>query len=374
MQRRSCLTNEIPLSIIRSLDEGPPDPQAHRSTIPEPTDAAVRHAIETARDEQARALTRLEAAIAALAASKAAEPRDPNVGPRATDTVNGASDHDAGISRVLDAVRQFDRATSLHEILDALAAHAAREISRSALLIVRDRRLRCWSQTGFGPDVDGRIFDPPSSDAGIVVRAIRTRAASVTAESCEADPTDFPFAPAAAGCVAFAAPLIVGGEVVAVFYADEGEAALPPLVTSARAEAWPEILEALVRHASRCLESVTLTRLLGEEPGLRSTGLLNESDAFGSRAGSIALTDMDREDAARRYARLLVSEIRLYHEAEIDAGRRDGTLGVRLGQEIARARELYQARIQPDLARRDDYFQDELVRTLADGDATLLRP
>lgn len=374
MRRRSCLTNEIPLPIIRSLDEGPADPQAHRSTLPEPTDAAVRHAIETARDAQARALTRLEDAIAALAASRAPEPRDSAVGPRSADEASAGSDHDARISRVLDAVRQFDRATSLHEILDALAAHAAREISRSALLIVRDRRLRCWSQTGFRHDVDGRIFDPPSNDAGIVVRAIRTRAASVTAESSDADPTDFPFAPAAAGSVAFAAPLIVGGEVVAVFYADEDEPALPPPIPIVRAEAWPEILEALVRHASRCLESVTLTRLLGEEPGLQPTSHLNESDAFGSRAGAIALTDMDREDAARRYARLLISEIRLYHEAAIDAGRRDGTLGARLGQQIARARELYQARIQPDLARRDDYFEDELVRTLADGDATLLRP
>jgi hypothetical protein len=44
----------------------------------------------------------------------------------------------------------------------------------------------------------------------------------------------------------------------------------------------------------------------------------------------------------------------------------------RLGGEIARARVLYEQRVAPDIRRQNDYFHDELVRTLANGDAELL--
>ena len=83
---------------------------------------------------------------------------------------------------------------------------------------------------------------------------------------------------------------------------------------------------------------------------------------------------MVEEDAsARRYARLLVSEIKLYHEAAVVDGRRDRDLATRLGGEIARARVLYEQRVPPQVRERADYFHDELVRTLANGDATLLQ-
>jgi hypothetical protein len=80
----------------------------------------------------------------------------------------------------------------------------------------------------------------------------------------------------------------------------------------------------------------------------------------------------DEDVSARRYAKLLVSEIKLYHEQAVIAGRRERDLGTRLGGEIARARTLYEQRVAPHVRQHADYFHDELVRTLANGDATLL--
>jgi hypothetical protein len=78
------------------------------------------------------------------------------------------------------------------------------------------------------------------------------------------------------------------------------------------------------------------------------------------------------EQGARRYARLLVSEIKLYNEAAVRTGRERRDLLVRLRPEIDRARRLYEERI-PELAgARGQYFQQELVQTLADGDPALL--
>jgi hypothetical protein len=67
-----------------------------------------------------------------------------------------------------------------------------------------------------------------------------------------------------------------------------------------------------------------------------------------------------------------VSEIKLYHEAALVDGRRDRDLASRLGGEIARARAMYEQRVSPHVRARTDYFHDELVRTLANGDAGLL--
>jgi hypothetical protein len=83
--------------------------------------------------------------------------------------------------------------------------------------------------------------------------------------------------------------------------------------------------------------------------------------------------EMAEEDAsALRYARLLISEIKLYHEDAVNEGRRDANLLARLGQEIARARRLYEERVPAEVRGRADHFGQELVRTLANGDPRLL--
>ncbi len=80
----------------------------------------------------------------------------------------------------------------------------------------------------------------------------------------------------------------------------------------------------------------------------------------------------DEGQGARRYARLLVSEIKLYNEGAVRVGRERRDLLKRLKGEIDRARKLYEERIPASIRERDTYFQQELVQTLADGDQSLL--
>ncbi|MFN0277712.1 MAG: hypothetical protein ACKVRN_03825 [Pyrinomonadaceae bacterium] len=72
---------------------------------------------------------------------------------------------------------------------------------------------------------------------------------------------------------------------------------------------------------------------------------------------------------ARRFARLLVSEIKLYNEQRVIEGRQQGDLYGRLREAIDRSREMYDKRVQPPVAQKFDYFHFELVNTLADGNA-----
>lgn len=82
--------------------------------------------------------------------------------------------------------------------------------------------------------------------------------------------------------------------------------------------------------------------------------------------------DSKKHDEARRFARLLVSEIKLYNEPKVDAGRKNKDLYERLKEDIDRSRQMYDERISEDVRKVSNYFYDELVRILADGHADAL--
>jgi hypothetical protein len=75
---------------------------------------------------------------------------------------------------------------------------------------------------------------------------------------------------------------------------------------------------------------------------------------------------------ARRFARLLISEIKLYNEQKVVEGRSEHDLYDRLREYIDRSREMYDKRVKAEVAARYDYFHGELVNTLAEGDVSKL--
>jgi hypothetical protein len=87
---------------------------------------------------------------------------------------------------------------------------------------------------------------------------------------------------------------------------------------------------------------------------------------------TIAPEDQKLHEDAKRFARLLVSEIKLYNEAQVNAGREHKDLYDRLKDDIERSRRMYQERVPENIHTTTNYFYEELVRTLANGDPTLL--
>jgi len=75
---------------------------------------------------------------------------------------------------------------------------------------------------------------------------------------------------------------------------------------------------------------------------------------------------------ARRFARLLVSEIKLYNEQKVTEGRAQNDLYDRLREYIDRSRDMYDKRVKPEVAQKYDYFHHELINALAEGDAAKL--
>jgi hypothetical protein len=75
---------------------------------------------------------------------------------------------------------------------------------------------------------------------------------------------------------------------------------------------------------------------------------------------------------ARRFARLLVSEIKLYNEQRLQEARAGGEIYIKLKRDIDRSREMYEKRIPASVQQKADYFHNEIVRILAENDPAKL--
>lgn len=312
-------------------------------------DEELRRAFDALRDrlqhEIAREVQRATDELVRSAQDRAA----------AAGTPQGAAPAAAG-EPLLESIRSIGAGRSLSEILETLVSFAAREAGRAAILLLRGDRLYGWRLVGFAPEFEtAGAVDISHVEGGIVADAVRTAETAPGNGANQSSPPSF--AGLTADRESVAVPIVMAGQVVAVLYADQGMSGPPSSV-------WRSTVEVLASHAARSLEALTAVkaaRAMTETP----------PDATGNAAAESG-DPGDEDTAARRYARLLVSEIKLYHEPEVIAGRRQRDLATRLGGEIARARVLYEQRVAAELRQRADHFHDELVRTLAGGDASLL--
>jgi hypothetical protein len=91
-------------------------------------------------------------------------------------------------------------------------------------------------------------------------------------------------------------------------------------------------------------------------------------------APSLSPEETKAHEDAKRFARLVVSEIKLYNEAKVNEGRRHKDIYERLKEDIERGRQMYADRVAPHVRDSTNYFYDELVRILAGGDQGALGP
>ncbi|HEY6930986.1 MAG TPA: hypothetical protein VJA66_15030 [Thermoanaerobaculia bacterium] len=105
-----------------------------------------------------------------------------------------------------------------------------------------------------------------------------------------------------------------------------------------------------------------------------SSGVVRPSTGARRLAGPLAPVETgdERREEARRFAKLLVSEIKLYNEKQVQAGRQQGNLYELLKEDIDRSRQMYDERIPEDVRASSNFFYEELVRILADGRAESL--
>lgn len=246
-----------------------------RSVAEARTDAerTFRARLETARDELTRELDlrlsreradlvaqheKLQAERAALhekwQAERAAAPPAPPA-PVAAPADDARESRMDTMERLMRSVRRLDEADSLSGILEALAQGAAAETSRVAILLVDGDTLKVWGHRGF---VQGQgPTEMPVSATGTLAAAVALRQTSFVPPLIEGREHSVPvFMRVPVGHTGLIVPLVVGGECVALLYADD----VNRTPQQEDAPIWTEEVDLLARHASLRLENITSVR------------------------------------------------------------------------------------------------------------------
>ncbi len=285
-------------------------------------------------------------------------------------------------SAVLEAaMAALQDVTSQANILNVLLDFAARFSGRVALFVVRGESATVWQARGFPDDNGLRNFNLNLADA-VEARVVHERIP--VAAGLDFDPTFLAKVGHAAGGNAILLPLVLREKVSALVYADCGLEGGKLDVAA---------LKLLMRSAGMWLEVLALRKAMSGAPAPEPAAppaperapagvTSNPPEAAPAAAGTaVAVATSEAEWTpeerevhlrAQRFARLLVDEIKLYNQAKVAEGRASKDLYDRLKDDIDKSRASYNKRYGSSPAASVDYFAKELVRILADNDASLL--
>jgi hypothetical protein len=153
---------------------------------------------------------------------------------------------------------------------------------------------------------------------------------------------------------------------------DQAEAvAIESSQASDAAEAASSMAAAGEEMASAAAEAPIPEEVAGEIPGLAEEKPETVRPAVLREVQPLSEEEKIHADA-KRFARLLASEIKLYNEQRVEEGRANRDIYVRLKRDIDRSRDMYEKRVSPLVSRKVDYFHDELIRVLGDNDPATL--
>jgi hypothetical protein len=260
------------------------------------------------------------------------------------------------------AAAAIQEATSQADILRHLLEGEARFAARVALFVVKGGAISGWQGTGFQDNEVVKGINLNAS-ASLVARAIQGRGAAA-GSTAEFDPAFVTAVtpPAEDSCLVL--PLVVKDKVAALIYADAGTVRGGVLDGSA--------LSVLNRWAALWLE-LTALRKASQSPAPEEAAPVPVVSAASPAATAPPATEeADIHRKARRFAKLLVEEIKLYNQAKVIEGKSNRDLYERLKEDIEKSRSTYQKRYGESPVASADYFNQELVRILADDDASLM--
>jgi len=339
----------------------------------------------------------------------------------------------ASLEQVLAAVRELITATLPEQVLEVLTDTAEQLGARGAVFDVRGKAAWGSSARGFGPGLTEKIFRglvvPLSHDnpfrtcyetGGHVDASVELLKKNRNVLDKLRPSPDVPIV---------LLPIRSAGSVSAIFYADAGGArkelpvdafkiltefagaqldrlmafsgGVPAEAVRAEAEAAAAVAEEAAREVQveavevEPVEAAVSGGEVSAVPVLGATIPVREAvpppppagqpavvpeavvapppaPAVGFDMSQLSETDQKVHRDAKRFAKLLISEIELYNKAKVTEGRKSGDLYKRLKSDIDRSRQTYEKRFGKTVTKQYDYFHEELVRTLAGNESSLL--
>jgi hypothetical protein len=273
------------------------------------------------------------------------------------------------------------------EIFRALLEGTVVGSPRAAVFLLRDGRWKGWSSIGYSNTAaqSQRQTTAPTESGWLAALAAEEDVRWRSLAAGESVP-DFgqPHQSEAVGL-----PLRVGGKAVAIVIAERraeeqpwSPAALSILCQAARLRL--ELDLAWRRLKSHTTPAEAPRSSAPEAPGRPS--IASDSSAAEPAAPAVSPTEMapwsgvaagaadvdPRREEARRFARLVATDIRLYNEEAVVVGRRERDLARRLSEQFQRGRDAFVHRF-PDLGPDGmKLLDDAYVQVLAGGDPSLI--
>jgi hypothetical protein len=317
-----------------------------------------------------------------------------------------------GFDQLKASVAALEKGTSLSEVLTHLVNEVSRYIDRAAMFIVKGPSAIGWYARGLEPaDVIKQVNVPLNADT--VLRNVNNSRHAMRGALEHSPGTQQALARLGGRPQAvLAVPLILRDKLAAILYCDTTQEEVPGAVA--------DLIEVLVLFAGKTIDMLSLApKTVAAAPAAAtsapsrpptpaarpaaaaapapadeggSTVMFNAQQmsslrpqgAAASRpaaphpppaaAPSMSPEETKAHEDAKRFARLVVSEIKLYNEAKVNEGRRHKDIYERLREDIERGRQMYADRVAPHVRDSTNYFYDELVRILAGGDQGALGP
>jgi hypothetical protein len=327
---------------------------------------------------------------------------------------------DGGSANLLKAISSIHSGTTQKEILRALLDNAVRYSGRGALFVVKAGAATGWQGRGFTKDGEDTIKDfALNVSSGAPEQALRSRMPFSGATS-EIDPEFISRFGRPADDQVLVLPLLLKEKVAALVYSDAGTdpggkmdtAALELLVRAT--SAWLEVASLrkqaqkeetaeagektdgapaahaapvpsdpfaahAPKHVAAVPDFVPPPPVVAEQPvaAAHTEPVVTSSAAAAPAPAADPFANLSPEDAdvhrkAQRFARLLVDEIKLYNQVKVAEGRKNKDLYDRLKEDIEKSRGTFQKRYGNTAAGGADYFSQELVRSLAEDDRSIM--
>jgi hypothetical protein len=333
----------------------------------------------------------------------------------ATGSAPASDGNAANSANLVQAVAGVHAGNTQKEILKALLDAGSTYGARVALFVVKGGAASGWQGRGFGND--DAIKDFPLDVSGPIAHALQNRIVT-PGNIAEMGGRFVDRFGAPENEQLLVLPLVLKDKVAALLYADGGAGGVLDAnslellvlatsswleVTSLRKQAAQKELDAppamdrpMDRPAAAPVQTVssfsdpfashapkhTAAKAPEPEPAAEVVEVAAHAASASAAASAPAaaadpFASMSPEDAethrkAQRFARLLVDEIKLYNQAKVNEGRRNKDLYDRLKEDIEKSRSTYQKRYGATPAASGDYFQKEVVRSLAEEDVSVM--
>lgn len=312
-----------------------------------------------------------------------------------------------GAEDLLKAITVIHGGATQKEILRALLESTTHYCGRAALFVMKAGTANGWQGRAFDNNDDIKDFALDVSTAA-PSKVLQNRSA-LNSHVAEMDPKFISHFGAPSQDQILLLPLHLKDKVAALVYADGGMDGGGGMDTAA--------LELLVAATSAWLEVASLRKQAAKEATAEPAAdaapapvqaVSSFSDPFAAHAPKHAMAAAAGEDAApvvaaaagmaaaaapakdafaqmspedadvhrkaQRFARLLTDEIKLYNQAKVAEGRKHKDLYDRLKEDIEKSRATYVKRYGNTAAASGDYFNIEVIRSLAEDDPSLMGP